>query len=85
MSSTGAEWVRAPTEITSTPVSAIARTVVKSTPPDASSRIAPPGPGHRPPQVRQAEVVQHDHVRRQIVIDQGQDFAQLIQPIHLDL
>ena len=33
----GAEWVRAPTEMKSTPVSAIGRTVSRSTPPEASS------------------------------------------------
>ena len=36
-SSVGAEWVSAPTEMKSTPVSAISRTVSRSTPPEASS------------------------------------------------
>ena len=40
----GAEWVRAPIEMKSTPVSAIARTVSRSTPPEASSA----GPWPRP-------------------------------------
>src|SRR5690606_8833264 len=40
-SSARAEWVSAPTEITSTPVSAIARTVSRVTPPDASTTARP--------------------------------------------
>ena len=36
-----AEWVSAPTEMKSTPVSAIARTVSSDTPPDASSSVRP--------------------------------------------
>src|SRR4029077_6936259 len=36
-----AEWVRAPTEMKSTPVSAQARTVASETPPDASSSARP--------------------------------------------
>src|SRR5690606_30996629 len=43
MSSDGAEWVRAPTEMTSTPVSAMARTVSSRTPPEASSTGRPCG------------------------------------------
>ena len=42
ISSAGAECVSAPTEIRSTPVSAIARTVARSTPPDASRIARPP-------------------------------------------
>ena len=42
ISSAGAECVSAPTEIRSTPVSAIARTVVRLTPPDASRIARPP-------------------------------------------
>ena len=41
MSSARTEWVRAPIEIASTPVSAIARTVSRVTPPEASSRMRP--------------------------------------------
>ena len=37
-----AEWVRAPTEMKSTPVSAIARAVSRVTPPEASRRARPP-------------------------------------------
>ena len=39
--SAGAEWVSAPTEMRSTPVSAIARTVSSVTPPDASVSARP--------------------------------------------
>ena len=41
ISSAGAECVSAPIEIKSTPVSAIARTVLKLTPPDASNNAWP--------------------------------------------
>ena len=41
MSRHGAEWVSAPTEMKSTPVAAIARTVSRFTPPDASVRHLP--------------------------------------------
>ena len=41
-SSAGAEWVRAPTLMKSTPVSATARTVSRVIPPDASSSAPPP-------------------------------------------
>src|SRR5439155_13041411 len=41
MSRAGAEWVSAPTEITSTPVSAMARTVSRVTPPLASTSARP--------------------------------------------
>ena len=40
----GAEWVRAPIEMKSTPVSAIARTVSRSTPPEASRAGPSPAP-----------------------------------------
>src|SRR6266849_3307326 len=39
ISSAGAEWVRGPMLMRSTPVSAMARTVSKVTPPDASRRV----------------------------------------------
>src|SRR5215468_12474119 len=42
ISSAGAEWVSAPTEMTWTPVAAIAATVVRLTPPEASLRARPP-------------------------------------------
>ena len=41
MSSAGAEWVSAPTEIRSTPVAAIAATLSSVTPPDASNSARP--------------------------------------------
>ena len=62
MSSTGAEWVSAPTEITSTPVSAMARTVSRVTPPEASSLTRPGRHGDGAAQVVQGEVVEQDHV-----------------------
>ena len=46
-SSVGAEWVSAPTEIRSTPVSAIPRTVSRLTPPEASSEGPLPVAGSR--------------------------------------
>src|ERR1044072_7108934 len=42
--SVGAEWVRAPTEIESTPVSAISLTVARVTPPEASRQGRSPPP-----------------------------------------
>ena len=55
-------WVRAPTEMTSTPVAAMSATVSRLTLPLASTRARPPTSSTPAAQVVQGEVVQHDGV-----------------------
>ena len=76
-SRTGAEWVRAPTEMKSTPVSAIERAVSSVTPPEASSVARPADHGDRVADGVEVHVVQHDvrHAAGQRLFDHRESGA----------
>ena len=80
MSSTGAEWVSAPTDMASTPVSAMARTLWRPNPARGFEPHDPVCHGDRPAKVGEGKVIKHDDVRRE-----GQRLGELLQRIHLDL
>ncbi len=66
MSTARAECVSAPTEMKSTPVSAMARTPARFTPPLASVFARPLTFLHRQPQLHQVHVVEQDDVRARV-------------------
>ena len=85
MSTDGAEWVRAPTEMVSTPASAYARTFASVMPPDDSTqmRVAVRPAAHRSNgdgRFRGRHVVEQHRARAGI-----EGFAQLLERIDLDL
>ena len=63
MSTARAEWVSAPTEMKSTPVSAMARTVARVTPPLASVWARPLHLLHRQAQLNRVHIVEQDEFR----------------------
>ena len=80
MSSARTEWVSAPMEIASTPLSAIGRTVSSVTPPDASSRMRAAGAGDGGAEGGDAHVVEQDAVGAR-----GDRFVELLERVGLGL
>ena len=79
-SSERAEWVSAPTEISSTPVSAMARMVSRVTPPEASRRARPPVEVDGFAQLVEAHVVEEDRVDADV-----ERLRDLVERVALDL
>ena len=80
MSSAAAEWVRAPEEIRSTPVSAMARTFASVMPPEASVRARPPIMADDARHLRDIHVVEEDDLGAA-----GQRLLRLLVARDLDL
>ena len=80
MSTAGADWVIRPTEMKSTPVSAIARMVSRSTPPEASSGTRPATSATASRKDRGRHVVE-----QQTVGSGGERGLDLLDPVDLDL
>jgi hypothetical protein len=79
-----AECVRAPTETTSTPVAAIAATVSRFTPPDAST-IVRPAMRRRRAEVFEREVVEHDRADPARPGAGSEHRVELVEAVDLDL
>ena len=79
-SKTFTEWVRAPTEMKSTPVSATSRARARVSPPEASRRGPPGGDAHRLGHGRGVHVVEQDPLAAGV-----EQRAQLVEVGDLDL